>query len=302
MQAPFYKDNATELYMDDCVAGMKELPEGLYDCLFTSPPYNIGKSYEENMPLGDYLKLLADFTHEAYRVIKKGGYMVINYADYYMFDGGNTQIQPMTYLYHLISERSGWKHMCTRIWKKDYASLIDPYTINSTLPKLEHEYLATFRKPGGGKETVREQDLHTRSVWSTQGDKQSTTTMKHHKAAFPEALVAMVLTVYTDNGDTVIEPFAGSGTTLVVAKRMGRKGVGFELKEDYCQLAATRLSQQEFPLDVPILTKQMALDEAIRLQQVQEEINAEHEGSNGKVVRQAQPESQGVATGVPDDF
>ena len=84
-----------------------------------------------------------------------------------MFAGKDTRVQPMTYLYHIISERIGWVHQCTRVWAKDYATLSDPYTISGNLPKLEAEWIMTLRKPGGGREKVREDKLHGRQIWST---------------------------------------------------------------------------------------------------------------------------------------
>jgi len=239
------------------------MAENSCQLLCTSPPYNVGKEYEEKQSLGDYLKLLADFMDAGFRVVQKGGYAVVNYSDYYIFEGMNTRILPMTYLYHMIAERCGWQNLCTRFWQKNFASLTDPYTIASTLPKLEIEYLSVFRKPGGGKEKVREQTLHPHAVWSTSGEYQSTPTLKHHKAAYPESLVTMILTVYTDDGDKVIDPFFGSGTTGVVAKRMGRKYIGFELMEEYCELAKIRLSQQEFGLKVPFATRQLGILDVI---------------------------------------
>ncbi len=247
---PYFSEPAGQLYNYDCVDGMNSLPEGLCDGLMTSPPYGVGKEYETEQSFGNYLKLLADFTYAAYHCIKPGGWMIINYADYYLFDGINTKIQPMTYLYHVVCERVGWSHYCQRIWQKDYASLSDPYTIAHTLPKLEYEHLAVFRKPGGdGKENIHEQDLHPRAIWSTAGIKQSRSTLKDHTAAYPEALVQMVFKVYAEPGQLWVEPFCGSGTTPFVAKKMGIKYVAFELKETHVETSKKRLTQMVFDWD-----------------------------------------------------
>ncbi|GAI91237.1 unnamed protein product, partial [marine sediment metagenome] len=245
---PYYQDPNKEatIYHQDCISGMNELAEGVYDLAITSPPYGIGKKYEENQSFGEWLKLISDFYTASFRIIKKGGYAIIVFADYYMFGGSKTRVQPMAYLHHLIAERAGWVHQCTRVWQKDFATLVDPYTISGNLPKLEYEFVATFRKPGGGREKVREQQYHPRAIWSTSGKRQATSTLKLHTAAFPEHLVVMILNVYSDPGDTVIDPFMGSGTTLAVAKRMGRRGIGFELGEEYCETSRVRICQQVF--------------------------------------------------------
>ncbi len=260
LPTPFYQDKMTTVYGMDCVAGMKALPDNMYDGLMTSPPYGVGKEYESEQSFGDYLKLLADFTQAAYHCMKPGGYMVINYADFYLFDGINTKIQPMTYLYHVICERVGWTHYCQRIWQKDYASLTDPYTISHLLPKLEYEHIAVFIKPGGKTEVVREQNLHPRAIWSTAGIKQPKATLKDHPAAYPEALVAMVLKVYADPGQHWIEPFCGNGTTPYVAKKMGIFSTSFELNQKYLPLIKRRLEQQAFDFDNVLGEREVQID------------------------------------------
>jgi hypothetical protein len=67
--------------------------------------------------------------------------------------------------------------------------------------------------------------------------------MGYHVAAYPEELVAFFLSTYTDDADTVLDPFLGSGTTLKVARVMGRKGIGFELNRDYLPLIERRISE-----------------------------------------------------------
>jgi len=247
----YYQDPGKEItiYHQDCIAGMNELPEGLYDLVVTSPPYGIGKKYEENQSFGDLLKLISDFYTASYRIIKKGGYNIIVFADYYMFGGSKTRFQPMDYLHHLIGERSGWVHQCTRIWQKDFATLVDPYTISGNLPKLEYENVGVFRKPGGGREKVREQQYHPRAIWSTVGKRQAVSTLKLHPAGFPEHLVKIILDVYSDEGDTVIDPFGGGGTTPFVCKKMGRRCVMFEAEEEYCETSRIRCCQQVFDVD-----------------------------------------------------
>jgi len=245
----YYQDKETVIYHQDCISGMNELAEGLYDLVVTSPPYGIGKEYEENESFGDWLKLMSDLYTTSFRIVKKGGYAIIVFADYYMFAGSKTRFQPMDYIHHIIAERAGWVHQCTRIWEKDFATLVDPYTISGNLPKLEYENIAVFRKPGGGREKVREQQYHPRAIWSTSGKRQATSTLKLHSAAFPEHLVKMILDVYSDHGDTVVDPFGGSGTVPFIAKKMGRKSVMFETKEEYCETSKIRCCQQVFDFD-----------------------------------------------------
>ena len=72
-----------------------------------------------------------------------------------------------------------------------------------------------------------------------------------HPTPKPELLMADLVMQFTDAGDTILDPFMGSGTTLVAAKRLGRKAIGIELEEKYCEIAAKRLSQGALNLEMP---------------------------------------------------
>lgn len=246
MIEPYFKDNMVQIFVGDCTKVLAQFPEGLYDLVITSPPYNVGKGYEANVDYGTYLKLLWDFYCQSFRVIKKGGYAIVVFAPYYMgYSGDKARYQPTEYLHHIIAERAGWIHQTTRIWQKDFATLDDRYSIATTAPKLEFEYIITFRRPGGGGEKIREQIYHPRAIWSTVGVKQQKgSALQRHPAAFPEVLVRMAMEVYSDPEDTVIDPFMGSGTVLYVAKKMNRKAIGIELNEEYATGARLLLQQQ----------------------------------------------------------
>ena len=71
-----------------------------------------------------------------------------------------------------------------------------------------------------------------------------------HPCPKPEPLMVELVSLFTDPGETILDPFAGSGTTLVAAKRIGRKAIGIELNEAYCEVAARRLSQGVLPLEI----------------------------------------------------
>ena len=71
-----------------------------------------------------------------------------------------------------------------------------------------------------------------------------------HPTQKPEALMCQLVMQFTNPGETILDPFMGSGTTLVAAKRLGRKAIGIELEEKYCEIAAKRLAQGALPLDI----------------------------------------------------
>jgi site-specific DNA-methyltransferase (adenine-specific) len=72
-----------------------------------------------------------------------------------------------------------------------------------------------------------------------------------HPTEKPEPLMAELVTLFTDPGETILDPFMGSGTTLVAAKRLGRKAIGIEIEEKYCEIAAKRLAQRALDFSDP---------------------------------------------------
>jgi DNA modification methylase len=74
---------------------------------------------------------------------------------------------------------------------------------------------------------------------------------RYHPTQKPEPLMTEIVRLFTDPGEKILDPFMGSGTTLVAAKRLGRKAIGIELEEKYCEIAAQRLSQGALPMEFP---------------------------------------------------
>lgn len=72
----------------------------------------------------------------------------------------------------------------------------------------------------------------------------------NHPCPKPEPLMSELVSSFTDIGDVILDPFMGSGTTLVAAKRLGRKAIGIEREEKYCEIAVKRLAQEALPLEV----------------------------------------------------
>jgi len=120
-------------------------------------------------------------------------------------------------------------------------------------------------RPGVGYETIVACHAAAKSRWNGGGKlgvfrhaKSEGCGPAPHPTTKPEALMRELVTLFTDEGETILDPFMGSGTTLVAAKRYGRKGIGIEVNEAYCEVAATRLSQGAFDFSQPL--NEMALE------------------------------------------
>ncbi len=136
--------------------------------------------------------------------------------------------------------RSGWAWRSLNIWSKTTSAYDKP----TDRPGIAHEYILQFVKPG------RKRRLKGR--FSGQMKSVRTIMPQGHPgfpAAYPESLISPIIESVTSIGDIVLDMFAGSGTTLAVAKHLGRRAIGIEINPDYCAIASNRCRQMSFNLE-----------------------------------------------------
>ncbi len=225
---------------------MNQLPDESIHLMITSPPYNVQKDYDDNLSLPEYLELLRRVFQETYRVLVPGGRACVNVA--------NLGRKPYIPLHTMIITEMlelGFLMRGEIIWNK--AASASPSTawgswLSASNPVLRdvHEYILVFSKQNfslakNEKESTIEKDEFldwTKSVWTF-----PTVSAKKigHPAPFPEELPRRLIELYSFLGDVVLDPFCGSGTTCVSARRLGRQYVGYELFEEYIHIANQRL-------------------------------------------------------------
>jgi modification methylase len=226
---------------------MDELPDNSVHLMVTSPPYNVLKEYDNNLNLDEYLNLLMRVWIETYRVLAPGGRACINVA--------NLGRKPYIPLHSYIIDQMlaiGYLMRGEIIWNK--ASSASPSTAwgswqSAANPVLRdvHEYILVFskgrfgRKAEGKENTIlREQFLEwTKSIWTFPA---MPARRVGHPAPFPEELPHRLIQLFTYQGDVVLDPFMGSGTTCLAAATDGRRYVGYDLNEEYVELARKRLA------------------------------------------------------------
>jgi len=228
---------------------MREVDDDSVQLIVTSPPYNVGKPYADHhdqMSLDGYLAFLGEVWRECQRVLCKGGRIAINVA--------NTWRKPYIPLNAYIARQMidlGFLMRGEIIWDKGPSAGISTAwgsfarASNPTLRDV-HEYILVFSKDAwkletrGKKSGIGNQEFvdWTRSIW---GFPTESARRAGHPAPFPEELPRRLILLYTNAGDTVLDPFAGSGTTCVAAKRLGRNYIGYEVSEEYCEGARERI-------------------------------------------------------------
>ncbi len=226
---------------------MDELPDSSVHLMVTSPPYNATKDYDQDLSLDDYLGLLEKVWRETYRVLLPGGRACINIANL----GRKPYIPLHKYLIEMMIDL-GYLMRGEIIWDK--ASSASQSTAwgswqSASNPVLRdvHEYILvfsknTFKRERGVKENTigRDEFLEwTKSVWTFPA---VSAKKVGHPAPFPEELPHRLIQLYSYQGDIVLDPFAGSGTTCLVAKDDGRRYIGYEINAGYVKLAQDRIA------------------------------------------------------------
>ena len=223
------------------------IPDNSVALAFTSPPYNVGKDYDDNMTLEEYLDLIKRVGKDVYRVLMPGGRYVVNIANL----GRKPYIPLHSYFYQIHSEL-GFLPMGEIIWQKGKGasgSCAWGSWRSAKSPRLRdlHEYLIVFAKQAFSRPDKGESDLSaeefmesTLSIWQIQPESAKKV---GHPAPFPVELASRVIKLYSYVDDVVLDPFMGSGTTCIAAKKNGRHYVGFDISPDYCKLAEERIAK-----------------------------------------------------------
>ncbi len=228
---------------------MRELPDCSVHLMVTSPPYNVGKDYDEDLSMGEYLTLLKRVMAEVHRVLVPGGRACINIANL----GRRPYLPLHAYIIDLMQEL-GFLMRGEIIWNKSssaspstaWGSWLSP--ANPTLRDI-HEYILVFSKDTFGRmnpenrlSTIVKGEFlqYTKSVWTFPAASARTV---GHPAPFPVELPRRLMELYTYSNDVVLDPFLGSGATAIAALRTGRRYVGYDISEEYVALSTDRINQ-----------------------------------------------------------
>ncbi len=238
LPAPYYQDDRITLYCGDCTTLLPLLSAGSVDLVLTDPPYGISEAGGDIL-YGDGYRKVQDFgawdragwtpdllLREAARLLLPGGSLIAFTSDLLL----------SRYLTSPYLARRG-----CMAWEKT-----NPVPKFRPSYRAALEFIAWLAKPGaavtwqGGGTTT---NVFRYPICA--GEERS-----EHPTQKPLRLIKRLLQLHSNAGDLVLDPFAGSGTTLAAAKLMGRRAIGIELDERYCLLAAQRLCQDVMDFEV----------------------------------------------------
>ena len=244
----------------DTLNAIEYLPDGFVDLLFADPPYNMAKKFNKTAfsPLSSdkYAEYIDGFLSRMVRLLKPG-------ATVYMCGDwkSSAALEKVLSQYFTVRNRitwqrekgrgskSNWKNCSEDIW---FATFGKNYTFNVDAVKINKKVIAPYKDSGGKpKDWAQNKEgkyrlTHPSNIWTDLTVPfWSMPENTPHPTQKPEKLLAKLILASSNAGDVVFDPFLGSGTTSVVAKKLGRKYLGIEIDEMYCRFVEKRLDTAE---------------------------------------------------------
>ena len=247
----FFRTDSLVILKDDFLKTNSIRPNSI-DLVVTSPPYNLDISYgsfDDQVPYEAYLAFSQEWLARALEVTKGDGRFCLNIP----LDKNKGGQQSICADLTSLAKQVGWKYHSTIIWNEQNISrrtawgswlpASAPYVI-APAEVIVVFYKGSWKRTGGsGESDIERQDFldWTSGVWTFGGESKKKI---GHPAPFPVELPRRCLRLFSFVGDTVLDPFLGSGSTLVACALNSRKGVGVEIDSGYCELARRRLVRE----------------------------------------------------------
>ncbi|MCS7210107.1 MAG: DNA methyltransferase [Chloroherpetonaceae bacterium] len=248
-----------QIFCNDLFQVLDFLPDACVDLLILDPPYNLTKSFNGKVfqarATADYVAYLESWLPKLLRTLKPTA--SVYFCGEWRMSGA---LQFVLEKYLIVRNRITWERekgrAAKRNWKNCsediwFCTVSDDYVFNADAVKLKRKVLAPYRENGMPKDWEETADGNFRltapsNLWTDiTVPFWSMPENTDHPTQKPEKLIAKLILASSNEGDVVLDPFLGSGTTAVVAKKLGRRFIGIEIDPTYCCLAAKRLDIAE---------------------------------------------------------
>ncbi len=253
----FSHKNQVTLYKGDCLDFLKTIPSNTIQLIITSPPYNVGKSYEKKTKIEQYVAQQKQVIDECVRVLKADGsicWEVGNYVE-------NGEIIPLDILLFdvfrqnklQLRNRIVWHFRhglhCSKRFSGRYEMILwftktDNYVFNLDAVRVPQKYPGKkyFKGAKAGKFSCNPNGKNPADVWDIPNVKSNHVEKTLHPCQFPVALVQRLILALSNENDVVFDPFLGVGSTSVAAVLNNRKAAGSELLKEYYDIACERVT------------------------------------------------------------
>jgi len=247
----FYQSDRATIINED-IFSTRAIPPKSVDLVVTSPPYNVDIQYNahnDRSTYEDYLAFSKAWMRRCYRWIKDDGRFCLNIP----LDKNKGGQQSVGADLTTLAKKVGFSYHSTVIWNEgnisrrtawgSWKSASAPYVI-APVELVVVLYKNSWKKTSGSRESdiTREEFMDwTNGLWTFGGEKKSRI---GHPAPFPLELPLRCMKLFSFVGDTVLDPFMGSGSTLIAAQKCNRNGIGIEIDPEYCKIALSRISHE----------------------------------------------------------
>lgn len=247
---PYFHVNSICIFQDDILKTEAVAKESI-DLIITSPPYGVDikyKSYNDNIPYSNYLDFTREWLTRCLEFVKDDGRLCLNIP----LDKNKGGQQSVYADIITIAKNVGWKYHTTIIWNEQnisrrtawgsWLSASAPFVI-APVEVIAVLYKKRWKKTSGsGKSDITRTEFleWTNGVWNFSGESKNKI---GHPSPYPIELPKRCIKLFSFVGDTILDPFLGSGTTLIACLLTGRSGIGVEIDENYCELAVKRLKE-----------------------------------------------------------
>lgn len=248
------------LHEGDCIGILEEMPSACVQLVVTSPPYNLGKSYEKRQSLSSYLAEQEPIIQQCVRVLAPSGslcWQVGNFVD----DG---EILPLDIPLYPIFKGLGLTLRNRIVWHFEHGlhntrrfsgryevilwfTKTDQYTFNLDVVRVPQKYPGKkhFKGPRKGEYSSNPLGKNPTDVWVIPNVKSNHVEKTIHPCQFPVELVERLVLAFTNPGDWVLDPFLGVGSSAIAALMHSRRAVGAEILAEYMEIARERIRRGE---------------------------------------------------------
>jgi len=270
-----YNDRAEiTLHLGDCADLLKQIPAGTAQLVVTSPPYNIGKSYERKKSLDKYLEEQARTIRQCASILADSGSVCWQVGNYV---ASNQEIIPLDILLYPVFRGCGLKlrnrivwHFehglhCSKRFSGRYETILwftksDDYVFNLDAVRVPQKYPGKkyFKGPRIGQYSGNPLGKNPGDVWGIPNVKCQHVEKTIHPCQFPVELIQRLVLALTNPSDLVVDPYIGVGTTAVAALLEGRRAAGADIVPEYIEIARERVKQAAMgtlkvrPMDRPV--------------------------------------------------